>query len=366
MPSIQQEARGLYHQSGEPVALGCWRCPEFELCGGLSLASGVHNCTAFCTDNTGDHDHLICPQCNAKEYTAAIREVNGFSLNTVPHPTPSEPYSIPHYIPAVLGRHGRHDLLQTEAAVIPLRRLFHGRSGTPTFQSKQEILSHFKLTPTCSLIVDGVSTDQPLENYWGRARDAGIVKCLRALDITLVTTPNFSLFLNAPRHNDLYNMKRIVTAWAELQSAGVPTSLHINARTDRDYERYAAFILDYPEVHTVSFEFATGARKHDRRRWHVKHLSHLAEAVGRPLRITLRGGWTAAGELSRWFHHVSFIDTSVYMKTMKRFRTEKDTWANTFTLHQQPLDELLQASVDKRSDLFQRSLQKCGISPKGH
>jgi hypothetical protein len=66
------------------------------------------------------------------------------------------------------------------------------------------------------LVIDGVATDQPLENYWGRARDQGIIDYIVSLQPSLVTVPNFSLIADVPRYNDLYNIKRQAIAWHEL------------------------------------------------------------------------------------------------------------------------------------------------------
>src|SRR5207249_4165551 len=51
-----------------------------------------------------------------------------------------------------------------------------------------------------------------------------------------------SMFLDVPRWDNLHNMKRIALCWSELVSRGLPTSLHLNARTDRDWERWIEFI----------------------------------------------------------------------------------------------------------------------------
>jgi hypothetical protein len=60
------------------------------------------------------------------------------------------------------------------------------------------------------------------------------MQTLLDLEIALVTTPNFSLFTNVPRPDNLHAIKRIGLSWAELVAGGVPAALHINARTDYD------------------------------------------------------------------------------------------------------------------------------------
>jgi hypothetical protein len=65
-------------------------------------------------------------------------------------------------------------------------------------------------------------------------------------------------------------MKHIGLSWAELTSGGVPTALHINARTDHDYARWTRFIAERPEVAVLAFEFGAGYPSHID--WQVEHL----------------------------------------------------------------------------------------------
>jgi hypothetical protein len=88
-------------------------------------------------------------------------------------------------------------------------------------------------------------------------RDA--IRALRSLGVTLVTTPNFSLFIDQPRWDDLHSQKRIMIVHEEFLSEGLPAALHVNARTERDWERWTEYIAARPELTHIAFEFATGA-----------------------------------------------------------------------------------------------------------
>ena len=54
----------------------------------------------------------------------------------------------------------------------------------------------------------------------GLCRSALIMSTLRDLGIALVSVPNFSLFLNVPRPDNLHSMKRIALGWAEFDGGG--------------------------------------------------------------------------------------------------------------------------------------------------
>src|SRR5262249_18289984 len=162
--------------------------------------------------------------------------------------------------------------------------------------------------------------EQPIEHFWSAARGSTFLGELAALRPELVTTPNFSLFSDTPRDDNLYNMKRIAICWYELASRGIPTSLHLNARTDRDWDRWTDFLVGHPEITSVAFEFGTGAAPLLRGRWYVRQLQKLANAVGRPLQLVVRGGRHFLSDLRSHFSEEALIATYPLMKAQKRRR----------------------------------------------
>ena len=135
---------------------------------------------------------------------------------------------------------------------------------------------------------------------------------LREFGVELVTTPNFSLFTDQPRWDDMHSMKRIAITHEEFLREGLPAALHINARTERDWERWAEYIRLRSEVTHVAFEFQTGAGWAGRIDWQAAQLVHLAKDAGRPLHLVVRAagsdilpGLVAAfGDTTVARHHV--------------------------------------------------------------
>jgi hypothetical protein len=145
-------------------------------------------------------------------------------------------------------------------------------------------------------------------------------------------------------------MKRIAICWSELVQAGIPTSLHLNARTDRDYERWTEFVAERDDVRSVALEYATGAAKQNRGEWHTEKLVALAAAVPRPLQLVVRGGQVHLDELYNAFSEVVFIDTTSFMKTINRQRLTrrfdgKADWQPAATPKAHPLDVMLAHNV---------------------
>lgn len=193
----------------------------------------------------------------------------------------------------------------------------------------------------------------------GRTRASTAVQCrpqrsaarrVRALGVALVTGPNYSLFIDEVRYNDMYAMKRIGMAWQEIVVGGVPAAYHLNARTPHDYRRLADFIAGRNEVSEVAFEFKTGAGWRKRLGFHLAELVQLAECMDRPLHLIMIGGMTAIPTLAPAFADLTYIDTSAFMNAVHRQRLYlgndcKIRKISELTLIGQPIDDLLVENI---------------------
>src|SRR5205814_6503726 len=191
------------------------------------------------------------------------------------------------------------------------------------------------------LLISGVGQDRVIEYYWSHRKAAELPDQLAQLKPALITVPNYSLFLAVPREDNLYSRKRIAICWDELVRSKIPTSLHVNARTDHDWERWTEFVGERDEIRSIAYEFATGPACLERGKWHTEKLIGLANEVGRDLQIVLRGGYYYLRDISEAYAEVVFIDTSSYVKTMKRKRLEwtpceKKHWRSAKTENGEP------------------------------
>ncbi|HEY6270450.1 MAG TPA: hypothetical protein VIX19_00475 [Terriglobales bacterium] len=197
------------------------------------------------------------------------------------------------------------------------------------------------------VVLTGTDTDPALERWWSLGPQRREAICaLRALGISLVTTPNYSLFTDQPRWDDLHSMKRIALVHEEFLSEGLPAALHVNARTERDWNRWKDYISARPEVTHIAFEFATGAGCVERTKWHADELVRLAGTVDRPLHLFVRGGGKVFQTLATAFSAITLLETSAFIKTMHRQRatlTAKGmlSWSLSATDESEMLDKLL-------------------------
>lgn len=369
--STYRQNESLYHDARQPLSLGCTGCPEFGVCGGLHTGEGLFDCRSFCTCADASACQYVCPR-NLEDFVNRWQEVGGYGFENVPRqkalPVPCLPYVVPH----VFNRSRRDGRLASEAVSVPLGRLFDHRTGEAKFSKKEEVAEAFGFDPSADLMINGVGDDQPIEDYWTHRRKMHLPERLALLQPALVTAPNYSVFLNVPRWDNLYGMKRIALCWSELLAADVPASLHLNARTDHDWERWTAFVVEREEVRSIAFEFATGAACNARGNCHTEKLCALASAAGRDLQLVVRGGYKHLKEFNRAFSQVVYINTTSFIKTIKRHRLDwhpslKRLWHPAKTARGASLDALLQHNVDSfaRMALNETSLDdkervKCG------
>jgi hypothetical protein len=348
MSRAKDIARSLYHDAGRPMSLGCANCPERAVCGGLHTA-GHFDCLVFCECPDRSDCQYVCRN-NLENYIDRFHEVLGFEFDNIPRvPILTYP-ALPPALPLLYHSSARTRRLKADAVVVPLENLLDLKTGMLRFDSRAAVAGYFGFDEGARLVITGVAQDQPIEDYWSFRRETRIPEQLAALRPDLVTVPNYSTPLDTPRWDNLHNMKRIAICWSELVSAGIPTSLHLNACTDRDWERWIEFVAARDEIRSVAFEYATGAARLERGDWHTKKLAALAAAVPRPLQVVIRGGYVHLDQLYQAFSEVVFVDTTAFMKTMKRKRfmrrpDGKVYWAPAGIPMDRPLDALLDHNV---------------------
>ena len=253
-------------------------------------------------------------------------------------------------VPLIEHSTARVGTLNSPIVALPLHALLDINAGTLRYPDRDLLSQKFGIDPNARMVISGVAPDGSSERYWAAADRAAMLEQLAALDIALITPPNYSVLTDVPRTDNMHAMKRILMAAVEMMQAGLPTALHVNARTERDYERWAELIAERPEIQCLAFEFATGTGRGERLDWHVAQLSALAARVPQPLGLVVRGGMRALEPLRASFAAVTMIDTAAFTKTRCRqeaqFRPDgKLVWRKHPTLHGAPIDALLQQNV---------------------
>jgi hypothetical protein len=303
----------LLFDETKSIGLGCIPCPDKDLCGGIN-APDLFDCSQLCCDDADKCDYA-CPK-DIENYVKLVQSVKGYDFNSIPQSTILEYPKLPSYVPLIYSSGSRVELFDYEVVAVPLPRLYDYDKNKFKFSSKKELCDYFGFSQKCKIVISGVEKDVPLEKYWFIRQTKEFVKQLLNLQPILVTSPNFSTFSNAPRMNDLFNLKRILICWSELVEQGIPTSLHTNGRTPKDWERLTEFIITRSEIKSISFEFATIFP--ERKSWYVSRLIELSQNVNRDLQLVVRGGSKYLQFLKTAFNEVVFIDTDAFIKSVKR------------------------------------------------
>lgn len=331
------------------LSLGCPTCLERDRCGGVHTDAGVIDCRDFCSCQDKTKCDMVC-RFNPRAFVARTREVGGLGFDTAPRAAANGVPNLPAVVPLVDHRYGREAILNEPAVAISLYELVNLATGKPHVASRAELAARFLIPVSATIIVSGVDKDGPIERWWELKDRPSILAALQALGIALVTTPNYSVLTDVPRTDNLHAMKRILLVWTEMARVGLPAALHVNGRTQHDYARWAELIGDRPEIEILAFEFATGCGRGERINWHVAQLCALADRVGRPLALVIRGGGRKLDVLRRHFSNVTLVETDAFSRTIRRRRaylTESDRlkWAKFPTPVGAPIDDLLAHNV---------------------
>jgi hypothetical protein len=340
--NIPYRIQRLWNDSGRfTPSLGCVNCPDKATCGGLSVASPLFDCLHSCCQKPQGCESGCDAVCRNKpeDFVQRVREVGGFSLDNVPRAEALPVSELPRVVPVIF--HGNKRLTRFAGASVvclPMHKLVDARTGAVRFMSPEQLRNTFGIE---------MNTTITLERWWSfAARRVDAINSLKKLDVSLVTTPNYSLFTDQPRWDDLHSMKRIAIVHQEFLDAGMPAALHVNARTERDWERWGEYITGRPEITHLAFEFGTGAGWAGRIDWHADNLVRLSAAVGRQMHLIVRGGITILPRLLAGYDKVTCLETSVFVKTIHRkaafLRNDGAVrWQHAPTKQDEPLDQLL-------------------------
>ena len=312
----RRDGRYWDDQRRNAASLGCSRCVDLPLCGGLHSSAGAYDCTSYCCGTPGECD-VVCQR--NRTFVDRVREVSGFDLLSLRRTRAVRFPSAPSSVPIVYAKGLRQAPFNPGFAAVEFHQLLNKNTRALKFTTMQQLADWFGLDPATKIIVSGTAKDRPLERWWSLgARRRDVLGQLAQIGIVAATAPNFSVFSDVPRWDNFHAMKRIAICWQEMLEVGVPCALHVNARAHRDWERWTAFVASRDEVDAIAYEFATGAST--RLGYHVDQLRYLADRVKQPLKLITRGGLSELPKLRQSYAEVSMLDSTTYMKTVNRKR----------------------------------------------
>jgi len=336
----------FWHRSGEEIQLGCSRCPELKYCGGLSVRAPIFDCMSLCCGSPKTCTKFVCPK--QRRYSTLVNEAGGFNLS--PYLQRVAPMrQLPRYVPCLLDGGTLVGPVSLPTVAISLYSIIDYRTGIAKYDSREQLLSHFKIRPDAKLVIAATGEDRKVENFWHIFRSKKTAASLMKLRPALIATPNFSMHGKTVRHDNLLSMSRIVHTFETFAAAGLPVAIHVNGRTDFDFKRWTDYLASSPEIYAVAYEFGTIGRSSRRRAWHADRLIELARNVSRPLTLLVRGGKNHLSRFATAFSKVIVLDTNACMKAKFRQSASRSgaklTWHTGGTQADEPVDELLAHNV---------------------
>jgi hypothetical protein len=309
----------LYRLDGDTISAGCFSCPLLADCGGYTRVGGGWSCMDQCASCSNSCDRVCMKRPGA--FARDVLEVGGLSDRNVGRIEQGIATSeLPHYIPVIQHGYAREELLPIPVAAIPLKEIMRSRSGdyAPAVRDRGSLRERFGLDPTTRVIILGTGKDRALEAYWHRRRANRVPTALAALDVDLAIAPNFSLFLDDPRTQHLFNRKRSLICAAEWSTCGISSVPYLHAITRADWDSWERFLGERPEISIIAKEFQTGLSNEERALETLDRIADLESRLGRTLHLIAVGAarFRAAigSRLARW----TILDSVPFMRAMKR------------------------------------------------
>jgi hypothetical protein len=351
------------------VASDCNKCLQFADCGGIEPELNLFNTDclqAYCcrswaggSDADAQDCDNVCP--NNPKYLELLREVGGLTFHDLP-PITQAPVELPRYIPLVYRRYSKP--LKVNWPMVALDtyevvRVEKNRMGTVA-QCSDSLRRTFGLSLNAAVILRGIADDRPLERYWSYRRRDGVPQLLARLGVTVAVGPNYSHFLDVPRHDNPYNRKRQLLCLAEFVDARLNPVPHLNAAQPGDWRFWGRFLAGSPSIIVVAVEFETGNRSRAEGERAVRELVNLQQSTGRRLHPLIIGGTQFLEPIAKEFVTATFLDSTPFMKTVHRqaFRSippsGKQRWQKSPTAPGESLDKLLADNLRCYSDWLDR------------
>lgn len=333
----------VWHRREQTLSLGCANCPDIDICGGQQIKASILSCMDFCCGKPNGCT-IVCPR--SPDFAKRVHEVHGFGLMDIEKRKRLPFPKIPPVVPIIYRSLPLLQPVDADIVAIPFNEVYRRRGKRAIPLSRVAVNNKFRLSPETKLVLSGVENDCHIEQWWGSEGKADVLGALREMDVLFATVPNFSLAADVPRHANMHSLKRIALTWAELHDAGIPTAVHANCRTDRDFVRFAEFVKFHDEIEALAFEYTTGTANLECGKYYTSLLCELADCIARPIKLILRGGIWWSTTLSRHYESVAIMDSTACMRTINRKRAmlvngSKLRWANNPTGKGEPVDDLL-------------------------
>lgn len=333
-----------------PVSAPCRHCFLFEPCGGLRNGRPLLDCfdQFCCRDGKCD---FVCPY-KVEDYRRRMWEIGGMRFDNIP-PLLQVQMDLPRYVPMVHHAYRRSAALRASVVALDPYKIFglRGEKYVAVPNDGVALRRHFKIADDALVVLRGTAKDKVLERYWEYRRTDRVAEQVARLGVSLFVGPNYSHFLDVPRSDVLFNRKRQLLCLAELSEAGVSVAPNLSAVMPADWDFWAGFLRENPQLFHVAVNFQTGYRDHRQGLKAIARVRRIQDEIGRGLSLLLIGGAQYVRDLGGRFDSFTLIDSqpfkqAVYRKMFQPDGGHRRRWAETWTMEAQRIDGVMQSNMD--------------------
>jgi hypothetical protein len=271
----------------------------------------------------------------------------------------------PRYIPMIRSGPPRFKPLNCDFVALSLYeslRALSPKKGRYESPGATEFRRRLAFRDDCKIVLIGVGPDKLIEGFYAKFRELRLAEIFADLNLTAITPPNFSFFLDVPRPHSLYNRKRMLRVADEFIRHGIPIAPHFNATNKADWDFWIELLRASPELSVYCKEFQTGNRRKTNYDQTISEMIRIQESVGRPLHPILVAGKTPLPGLLPHLASFSVVDSDPSMKTNHRQILCDDRWQPIPSNPGACLTDLLDQNIAEHSRLFEQRLTQTTAS----
>jgi len=260
----------------------CNGCPAGQLCHEQTTAQG-------CSPWGPPHPNLLRPA--QSDWLSRFAEVDGLGFDTVQADNQALP-DLPRYTPRTRLDADIRDNQGIPAIAVSLCEV--QRLAAKVRERGVSARALLGLPEDAKLVVLGFESDAFLEQAWPKPRRRQILEAILEAQPDLAVAWGYSVWYRHtkgwayPRIEQLFNMKRSLITYADLQRAGIPAAPHVYWGNHEDLRRWCRWLADNPSVSTIAVDLQTADADGD---WQTAlyGLTCLRQNLGHHVRILING-----------------------------------------------------------------------------
>lgn len=244
-------------------------------------------------DCDAQHTQLACSELGpvdpamlhykSEDFLTRYTEVNGFEL-TVQARSQRLP-ELPSYIPAIRPGQWGYKAPRSSSGALAIRLADVSGLARRVRRQGSTAKHILGMSPREKLIVLGFASDRFLEGHWPAAKRSKLLMAIREIEPDAAVAWNYSVWhrtgrgLTVPRPDQMYNLKRSLVIFADMQAIGIPAIPHIYWGIPGDVDRWPRWFDENPAMHVFSVDLQT-VDQPDAFDRALEHLAALRQRIG--------------------------------------------------------------------------------------